>query len=142
MKLFYCSTCSECYYIHPQELTTVCRCIVLFRCVLVYWLRFGWSRVVCECRLDHYYCSAPIHTETEQYTHIQSPAPEDECNNIRNILSNKKTFIKWHQVVSIYSNSKMMHGPITIRSPNTFKYICSDISEITVNNAKGVSDDI
>ena len=34
---FYCSTCFECYYIHPQELATVCRCIVLFRCVLVYW---------------------------------------------------------------------------------------------------------
>jgi len=27
---------------------------------------------------------------TEQYTYIQSPAPEDECNNIRNMLSNKK----------------------------------------------------
>jgi len=25
---------------------------------------------------------------------------------------------------------------------NRFKYICSDISEITVDNAKGVSDDI
>ena len=27
---------------------------------------------------------------TEQYTHVQLPAPEDECNNIRNMLSNKK----------------------------------------------------
>jgi hypothetical protein len=26
----------------------------------------------------------------EQYTYIQSSAPEDECNNIRNMLSNKK----------------------------------------------------
>ena len=26
-----------------------------------------------------------------------------------------KTFIKWHQVGSIYSSSKMMHGPINIR---------------------------
>ena len=119
----------------------------------------------------------------EQYTYIESPAPEDECNNIRNMLSNKnlhkvtsswfnlcrlehgsaptcirippyssrtapihhytpkqsstptysrhllrmnvitletcwaikKTFIKWHQVGSIYSTSKMMHGPINIR---------------------------
>ena len=25
----------------------------------------------------------------EQYTHIQSSAPEDECNNILNMLSNK-----------------------------------------------------
>ena len=37
MKVFYCSTCFECYYIHPQESATLCRCIVLFRCVLVYW---------------------------------------------------------------------------------------------------------
>jgi len=34
--------------------------------------------------------NTPIHTETEQYTHIQSSAPEDECDNIRNMLSNKK----------------------------------------------------
>ena len=34
--------------------------------------------------------NTPVHTEKEQYTHIQSPAPEDECNNIRNMLSNKK----------------------------------------------------
>jgi len=37
MKLFYRSTCFECYYIHPQELAAVCGCTVLFRCVLVYW---------------------------------------------------------------------------------------------------------
>jgi hypothetical protein len=34
--------------------------------------------------------NTPVHTETEQYTYIQAPAPEDECNNIRNMLSNKK----------------------------------------------------
>jgi len=34
---FYCSICFECYYIHPQEPANLCRCIVLFRCVLVYW---------------------------------------------------------------------------------------------------------
>ena len=34
--------------------------------------------------------NTPVHTETEQYTHIQSPAAEDERNNIRNMLSNKK----------------------------------------------------
>ena len=34
--------------------------------------------------------NTPVHTETEQYTYIQSPAPEDECDNIRNMLSNKK----------------------------------------------------
>jgi len=32
--------------------------------------------------------STPEHTETEQCTHIQAPAPEDECNNIGNMLSN------------------------------------------------------
>ena len=36
-ETFYCSTCFECYCIHPQEPATVYRCIVLFRCVLVYW---------------------------------------------------------------------------------------------------------
>jgi len=54
-KVFYCSTCFECYYIYPQEPATVCRCIVLFRCVLVYWCgsaglgwypNAGWSTVV------------------------------------------------------------------------------------------------
>ena len=40
--------------------------------------------------------TAPIHTETEQYIYIQSPAPEDECNNIRNMLSNKK--LSWSDI--------------------------------------------
>ena len=31
-----------------------------------------------------------VHTETEQYTYRQSPTLEDECNSIRNMLSNKK----------------------------------------------------
>jgi len=66
---FYCSTCFECYYIHPQELATVCGCIAL---------------------LQPNRTNTPVHTETEQYTHIQLPTPEDECNNIRNMLSNKK----------------------------------------------------
>ena len=30
-SFFYCSTCFACYYIHPQEPATVCRCIVVFR---------------------------------------------------------------------------------------------------------------
>jgi len=34
--------------------------------------------------------NTPADTEIEQYTHMQSPAPEDECNSIRNMLSNKK----------------------------------------------------
>ena len=32
-----CSTYLECYYIHLQEPATVCRYIVLFLCVQVYW---------------------------------------------------------------------------------------------------------
>ena len=71
---FYCSTCIECYYIHPQELVIVCRCTALFRCVLVHWCvsaGVGWY-------LNAGWCTT------------QSPAPEDECNNIRNMLSNKK----------------------------------------------------
>ena len=108
MKVFYCSKCFECYYIHPQELATVCKCIVLFRCVLVYWCVSAgvgcypstvWSTVlVCAYSdttlLQPNRTNTPVHTETEQYTYIQSPVPEDECNNIRSMLSNKKTFIK------------------------------------------------
>ena len=36
-SFFNYSTCFECYYIHPQELATVLRLMVLFGCVLVYW---------------------------------------------------------------------------------------------------------
>ena len=49
--------------------------------------------------------NTPVHTETEQYTYRQSPAPDDECNSIRNMLSNKKLSLKWHQVGSIYSTN-------------------------------------
>ena len=45
MKVFYCSTCFECCYIHPQKLVNVCGCAALFRCVLVYWCGsagIGW----------------------------------------------------------------------------------------------------
>jgi len=44
--------------------------------------------------------NTPVHTETVHYTHIQSSAPEDECNNIRNMLS-KKNF---HKVTSSWFN--------------------------------------
>ena len=43
-SFFYYSTCFECYYIHPQELVSVCGCTALFGCVLVYWR--GSARVV------------------------------------------------------------------------------------------------
>jgi len=55
MKVVYCSTCFEYYYIHPQELTTVYGCTALFGCVLVYWCgsagvgwypNAGWSSKV------------------------------------------------------------------------------------------------
>ena len=45
MKVFYCSTCFEFYYIHPQELVIVCGCTALFGCVMVYWCgsaAVGW----------------------------------------------------------------------------------------------------
>ena len=81
MKVFYyCSTCFERYYIHPQDLVIVCGCTALFRCVLVYWCGsagVGW-----------YPSAGWSTTETEQYTHKQSPDPEDECNSVRNMLSN------------------------------------------------------
>jgi hypothetical protein len=91
---FYCSTCFECYYIHPQELTPVCGCTALLRYVLVYWC--GSARVGCcnlhsdTTLLQPNRTNTPVHTETEHYTHIQASALEDECNNIRNMLSNKK----------------------------------------------------
>ena len=44
--------------------------------------------------------NTPVHTETEQYTYIQSPAPEDDCDNIRNMLSNKN----FHKVTSSWFN--------------------------------------
>ena len=62
MKVFYCSTCFECYYIHPQELTTVCGCTALFRCVLVYWCgsagvgwypSAGWSTTYFMSLIDY-----------------------------------------------------------------------------------------
>ena len=44
--------------------------------------------------------NTPVPTETEQYTHIQSPAPEDEYNSIRNMLSNKNV----HKEISSWFN--------------------------------------
>ena len=77
-------------------------------CMWVYWcigwVRLEWGGIQMQVEpLQH--CSnlhsdttllqpnstnTPVHTETEQYAYIQSLAPEDECNNIRYILSNKK----------------------------------------------------
>ena len=52
-------------------------------------VRFGWSRAD-PTLLQPNCTNTPVHTETEQYTYVQSPAPEDECNSIRNMSSNKK----------------------------------------------------
>jgi len=84
MNVFYCSTCFECYYIHPQELATVCRCIVLFWCV-------------------------PIH----QYTPKQNYTPTYSRQLLRmDVITFEtrwaiKTSIKWHQVGSIYSTIQL-----------------------------------
>jgi len=100
---FYCSTSFECYYIHPQEPATVCRYIVLFRCVLVYWL----SAPTC-IRIPPYSSrTAPIH----QYTPKQNNTPTYSRRLLRmNVITFEtcwaiKTFVKWHLVGSIYSTS-------------------------------------
>jgi hypothetical protein len=129
MKDFYCSTCFECYHIHPQELAAVCGCTALFRCGLVYWCgsagvgwypSAGWSTSAPTCTRIPPYTSrtAPIH----QYISKQSRTPTYSRQLLRmNVKAFetwwaiKKSFIKWHQVGSIYSTSKMMHGPINIR---------------------------
>jgi len=81
MKVFYCSTCFECYYIHPQELATT------------------W--VYCSVMIDVYALASWLLVSVY--------------------------FIKWHQVGSIYSTSKMMHGPINIR------FTC----ELSIENSTG-----
>ena len=113
-EIFYCSTLYESYYIHPQEPATVCNCIVLFWCVLLYlcgsagvgWYpNAGWCTTCTNLHsdttlIDPNATNTPVHTETKQYTYIQSPAPEDECNNIRKMLSNKNV----HRVTSSWYN--------------------------------------
>jgi hypothetical protein len=53
MKVFYCLTCFECYYIHPQVMVTLWVYCSVWVCTGIL-VRFGWSRVVSECRLEHY----------------------------------------------------------------------------------------
>ena len=84
--------------------------------------------ILLRCRLEHYsaptcirippYSSrtAPIH----QYTPKHSSTPTYSRRLLRmNVITFEtcwaiKTFIKWHQVGSISSTSKMMHSPINI----------------------------
>ena len=49
----------------------------------------GWSLHNDTTRPQPNHTVTPTHIETEQYTHTQSQAPEDECTSIRNMLSNK-----------------------------------------------------
>ena len=64
-------------------------------CLGVYWCTGAVGALQCSnlhsdtTLLQPNRTNTPVHTETEQYTYIQSPA-QDECNNIRNMLSNKK----------------------------------------------------
>ena len=110
-EIFYCSTCFECYYTHPQELATICGCVALFRCVLAYWcgsagvglyLIAGWS-------------TSATPAEPHQYTPKQSNTPIYSRQLLRmSVIALEtcwaiKTFIKWHQVGSIYSATKMVY---------------------------------
>ena len=100
MKGFYCSTCFECYYIHPQELVPVCRCTAPIHQYTPKQSSTPTYSHQHQCTSTHRNravhlhtvtsTNTPVHTETEQYTYIQSPAPGDKCNSIRNMLSNKK----------------------------------------------------
>ena len=64
-------------------------CFGVYWCIGAVRLESGGIRVQVGARTCNR-TNTPVHTETEQYTHIQSPAAEDERNNIRNMLSNKK----------------------------------------------------
>jgi hypothetical protein len=114
MKVFYCSTRFECYYIHPQELVFVCRCIVLFRCVLVYWcgsagigwcLNAGWSTGAPTCiRIPPYSSrTAPIH----QYTPEQNNTPTYSRRLLRmNVITFETCWAikNFHKVTSSWFN--------------------------------------
>ena len=80
-SFFYCSTCFECYYIHPQELATVCGCT----------------------RIPPYSSqTAPIH----QYTPKQSSTPTYSRQLLRmNVITFETCWAikNFHQFGSIYS---------------------------------------
>jgi len=66
----------------------------------------------------------PTHIELEQYNPLnnstnKSQAHEDGCINIRNMLSIKQLnkIASDFMLVSLYSTTKMMHGPINIKYP-------------------------
>ena len=99
-------------------------------CFDVYWCNGA-------VRLKH--CSN-LHSDTtllsrtakiHQYTPKQSSTPTYSRQLLRmNVTAFetcwaiKKTFIKWYQVGSIYSTSKMMHGPINIRYTSWRPFYC------------------
>jgi len=99
---FYCSTCFECYYIHPQELTAVCGCTVLFRCVL---MCAGWSASAPTCTRIPPFSSrtAPIH----QYTPKHSNSPKYRGQLLRmNVITLETCWAikNLHKVTSIWFN--------------------------------------
>jgi hypothetical protein len=133
MKVFYCSTCFECYYTHPREPATVCGCVALFGCVLVYWCgsagvgwypNAGWSTSAPTCiRIPPYSSrTAPIH----QYTPKQSNTPTYSRQLPRmSVIALEtcwaiKTFIKWYQVVSIYSTPSSVNLRCKLHKKETF----------------------
>ena len=109
---FYCSTCFECYYIHPQEPATLCRCIAQFQCVLVYW----WGSAGVGWFPNAGWSSTPTYSRRLPRINVIT---FETCWAI-------KTFIKWQQVSSIYSTSKMTHGPLNIRNTKCCKHIRQD----------------
>ena len=59
-----------------------------------------------------------------------SQAPDDGCTNFRNMLSSKQWNNKASdtKLVSLYSTSKMMHGPINIRLCSCMYVLCCMLS--------------
>jgi hypothetical protein len=82
--------------------------------------------------------NTPVHTETEQYTYIQSPAPEDECNNIRNMLSNKKCTA----CTNLHSDTTLLQPNRTNTPVHTeteqYTYIQSPAPEDECNNIRNI----
>ena len=78
----YCSTRFECSYILLQELATYCGFI---SCVVLLWFDVCWCYGV--VRLG--WCGILMQAEAKLKSDNKSQAPEEECTNIRNMLSSK-----------------------------------------------------
>ena len=110
MKVFYCSTCFECYYIHPQEMVIVCRCCSVSVCtgVLVHYVQqpaFGYHPTPAE---PHQYTSTHQNRTTPKYNHHllrMNVITFETCWAIKN----------FHKVKSSWSN--LFSAPACIRIP-------------------------